>query len=63
MGVGSPVPPRLQLYLGGELVWEQIGVFEGNMEADKFAIRRGILMALRRRGLRPRDLGMSLALY
>ncbi len=63
IGVPSATPPRLRLYLNGELIWEQIGVFEGNMYADKFAIRRGILMALRRRGLKPRDLGLSLALY
>ncbi len=63
VGVPSASPPRLRLYLNGELLWEQIGVFEGNMYADKFAIRRGILMALRRRGLSPRDLGISLAIY
>ncbi len=59
----SATPPRLLFFVNGELVWEQIGVFEGNPVADKFAIRRGILLALRRRGLRPRDLGFSLALY
>jgi hypothetical protein len=63
IGVSSASPPRLRLYLNGELIWEQIGVFEGNPYADKFAIRRGILMALRKRGLRPRDLGLSLAIY
>ena len=63
LGLGSASPPRLRLYLNGELVWEQVGVFEGNLYADKFAIRRGILLALRRRGLSPRDLGISLALY
>ncbi len=51
--------PRLRLYYKGEQIWEQIGFFFNPM-SDKHAIRRGILYALRSRGLTPRSLGISL---
>ncbi len=50
---------RLQLYLDGRLVWEQIGFFN-NLAADKYAIRRGILNTLREYGYTPRQLGIRL---
>ena len=51
--------PRLRLYYRGEQIWEQIGFFF-NPISDKHAIRRGVLYALRSRGLTPRSLGISL---
>ncbi|BEP17012.1 hypothetical protein PYJP_03640 [Pyrofollis japonicus] len=51
--------PKLQLYYNGLRIWEQIGFFY-NPVSDKYAIRRGILYALRSRGLSPRNLGISL---
>ncbi|KSW11928.1 hypothetical protein CF15_03800 [Pyrodictium occultum] len=51
--------PRLQLYFDGEKVWEQIGFFY-NSASDRYAIRRGILYALRSRNTSPSRLGISL---
>jgi len=51
--------PRLQLYFEGEKIWEQIGFFY-NYQSDKYAIRRGILYALRSRNTSPAKLGLSL---
>ena len=51
--------PRLQLYFEGEKIWEQIGFFY-NYQSDKYAIRRGILYALRSRNISPAKLGLSL---
>ena len=55
---GGP-PPRLMLYIEGSKVWEQIGFFY-SASSDRYAIRRGMLMALRRRGLSPARLGVRL---
>jgi len=51
--------PRLILFLEGRRVWEQIGFFY-NSSSDRAAIRRGLLNALRRAGLRPSALGVRL---
>ncbi len=52
-------PPRLLLYVDGSKVWEQIGFFYSS-QSDRYAIRRGMLMALRSRGLTPARLGVKL---
>ncbi|MET1101243.1 MAG: thioredoxin family protein [Pyrodictiaceae archaeon] len=52
--------PRLRLYLNGRIIWEQIGFFM-NYSSDKYAIRRGMLKALRNYGLKPRSLGLRLS--
>ncbi len=51
--------PRLVLFLDGKPIWEQIGFFT-NIAADKYAIRRGILNALKQHGLTPKRLGIRL---
>jgi len=51
--------PRIMLFFRGKKVWEQIGFFY-NSSSDKYAIRRGILLALRNRGYKPSDLGLRL---
>ncbi len=43
--------PRFQLFYNGRVIWEQIGLFM-SYGSDKYAIRRGILRALRRYNLR-----------
>jgi len=55
----NDLTPRLRLYYMGKQIWEQIGFFF-NPVSDKHAIRRGILYALRSRGLSPSSLGISL---
>ncbi len=52
-------PPRLALYIEGERVWEQIGFFY-SPQSDRYAIRRGLLNALRSRGLSPARLRIRL---
>jgi thiol-disulfide isomerase/thioredoxin len=52
-------PPRLLLFIEGERVWQQIGFFY-NYYSDIYAIRRGILYALRSRNMTPRSLGIRL---
>ncbi len=52
-------PPRLILFIDGERVWQQIGFFY-NYYSDMYAIRRGILYALRSRNMTPRTLGIRL---
>jgi thioredoxin-like negative regulator of GroEL len=52
-------PPRLLLFIEGERVWQQIGFFY-NYYSDMYAIRRGILYALRSRNMTPRSLGIRL---
>ncbi|ABM80767.1 hypothetical protein [Hyperthermus butylicus] len=52
-------PPRLLLYLEGKRIWEQLGFFY-NYSSDIYAIRRGILYALRRYNITPQSLGISL---
>jgi len=52
-------PPRLLLFIDGERVWQQIGFFY-NYYSDMYAIRRGILYALRSRNMTPRSLGIRL---
>lgn len=51
--------PRLLLYIDGKKVWEQIGFFYTSSN-DRYAIRRGILMALRNRGIKLSTLGVRL---
>ncbi len=51
--------PRLLLYIDGKKVWEQIGFFYTSSN-DRYAIRRGLLMALRSRGIKPSTLGVRL---
>lgn len=51
--------PRLLLYIDGEKVWEQLGFFYVS-SSDRYAIRRGILMALRSKGIKPSSLGVNL---
>ncbi len=51
--------PRLLLYIDGRKVWEQIGFFYTSSN-DRYAIRRGILMALRSKGIRLSALGVKL---
>ncbi len=51
--------PRLLLYIDGRKVWEQIGFFYTGSN-DRYAIRRGILMALRSKGIRLSALGVKL---
>ncbi|MET1129258.1 MAG: thioredoxin family protein [Thermoproteota archaeon] len=51
--------PRLLLFIDGEKVWEQIGFFY-TPSHDKYAIRRGILRALKSRGLTPSALSIRL---
>ncbi len=50
-------PPRLLLFVEGERVWQQIGFFY-TPQSDRYAIRRGLLRALRSRGLTPARLGV-----
>ncbi len=63
LGLKKGASERLRLYIDGKLAWEQIGVFYGNPSADKYAIRRGILNALRSRNLSPAKLGLKLTIY
>ncbi|HIC98743.1 MAG TPA: thioredoxin [Pyrodictiaceae archaeon] len=49
--------PRLQLFLDGNVVWEQLGVL-GTISADKEAIRFGIRESLRKQGYSLKDLGI-----
>ncbi len=51
--------PIFRLYYQGKLLWEQIGLFM-NYGGDKYAIRRGILRALRKKGITPSSIGLRL---
>lgn len=51
--------PRLILFYEGSKLWEQIGFFY-SPGSDRYAIRRGLLQALRSRGLTPARLGVRL---
>lgn len=51
--------PRLVFFKEGRKVWEQIGFFYEST-SDRFAIRRGLLYALRARGLSPSKIGIKL---
>jgi|GEM_PF-3735571 len=53
--------PRVALFIDGVKTWEQIGFFYSST-VDKKAISRGILHALRSRGLKPSQLGLRLDL-
>lgn len=54
---GVSTVPRLQLFLDGSVVWEQLGVL-GTISADKEAIRFGIRESLRKQGYSLKDLGI-----
>jgi len=54
---GVTTVPRLQLFLDGNVVWEQLGVL-GTISADKEAIRFGIRESLRKQGYTLKDLGI-----
>ena len=54
---GVTTVPRLQLFLDGNVVWEQLGVL-GTISADKEAIRFGIRESLKRQGYSLKELGI-----